>query len=200
MNAKKKIVSIALAASLAATAIVGGTLAYFTDTDDATNTFTVGNVDIVLTEPGWDNGGKAEAEDMYPGEAVAKDPTVTNNGANPAFVRVKVEWPDAPEMSYRTDYVDGKLGDNWVDGKDGYFYYTKILNPMEETDALFDQVVLSTETTNGYDGTYDIVVTAEAIQAQGAAAQWKRVEAMNVTEIANWFETQQQIPYDPNFQ
>ena len=54
MNAKKKIVSVALAASLAATAIVGGTLAYFTDTDKADNVFTVGNVDIELTEPNWE--------------------------------------------------------------------------------------------------------------------------------------------------
>ena len=51
MNAKKKIVSIALAAALAATAIVGSSLAYFTDTEKKTNTFTVGNVNITLTEP-----------------------------------------------------------------------------------------------------------------------------------------------------
>ena len=189
MNAKKKIAAVALAACLAATAIVGGTLAYFTDTDKADNVFTVGNVDIELTEPGWEATGESEAQDMYPGEAVAKDPTVTNKGANPAFVRVKVEWPDAPEMSYRTGYVDGKLGDNWVKGEDGYFYYSKILNPTEKTDALFDQVVLSADTTNGYDGNYDIVVTAEAVQSQGARPSYTDVENMTVEEIAAWFAT-----------
>ena len=47
---KKKILALCLVVALAVTAVVGGTLAYFTDTDDAKNTFTVGNVDIELLE------------------------------------------------------------------------------------------------------------------------------------------------------
>ena len=197
MNTKKKILSISMIASLAAVAVIGSSLAYFTDEDEKTNTITIGNVDIVLTEPNWDAEGKEEAEEMYPGEAVPKDPTVTNNGANPAFVRVSVEWPKDVDLSYRTDYVDEKLGDDWAYNEtDGYFYYTKVLEAGATTDALFDQIVLSTDTTNGDATTgYDIVVTAEAIQAQGAAAQWSRVETMDVAEIADWFENQTQIPY-----
>lgn len=187
---KKKIFSIALAASLAAVAVVGSSLAYFTDKDEKANTLTIGNVDITLTEPGWDATGKEEAKEMYPGEAVAKDPTVTNNGKNPAFVRVKVEWPENVDLSYRTDYVDNKLGDNWVDGKDGYFYYNKVLGLNETTDALFDQIVLGTDTMNGDATTeYDVVVYAEAVQAQGAKASFSDVEKMSVEEIATWFNT-----------
>lgn len=190
MNAKKKIFSIALAASLAAVAVVGSSLAYFTDKDEKANTLTIGNVDITLTEPGWDATGKEEAKEMYPGEAVAKDPTVTNNGKNPAFVRVKVEWPENVDLSYRTDYVDNKLGDNWVGGKDGYFYYNKVLGLNETTDALFDQIVLGTDTMNGDATTeYDVVVYAEAVQAQGAKASFSDVEKMSVEEIATWFNT-----------
>ena len=47
---KKKILSLCLVLALAAVAIVGGTLAYFTDTDAETNVFTVGNVSIDLIE------------------------------------------------------------------------------------------------------------------------------------------------------
>lgn len=47
---KKKIFSLCLVVALAATAIIGGTLAYFTDTDNATNTFTTANVKIELIE------------------------------------------------------------------------------------------------------------------------------------------------------
>ena len=46
---KKRIVTIALVVALVAIAAVG-TLAYFTDTDEATNTFAVGNVEIKLIE------------------------------------------------------------------------------------------------------------------------------------------------------
>ena len=47
---KKKILALCLCVALAATAIVGASLAYFTDTDEATNTFAVGNVSIDLIE------------------------------------------------------------------------------------------------------------------------------------------------------
>ena len=47
---KKKLTAIFLCVALAAIAIVGASLAYFTDTKSATNTFTVGNVKIDLLE------------------------------------------------------------------------------------------------------------------------------------------------------
>ena len=47
---KKKILALSLCVVMLAIAIVGGTLAYFTDTDQKTNTFTVGNVKIELIE------------------------------------------------------------------------------------------------------------------------------------------------------
>lgn len=43
---KKKITALALVICLLAVAVVGGTLAYFTATDKATNTFTMGNISI----------------------------------------------------------------------------------------------------------------------------------------------------------
>jgi len=81
--------------------IVGGAIAYFTDTDTKTNTFTIGSVDITLTEDGWDaladsnsNNIPDDAEDMMPGESVTKDPVVNNvSTKNPAYVFVKVEVP-----------------------------------------------------------------------------------------------------------
>lgn len=72
---KKKIFAIALCVALLAVAIVGGTLAYFTDTDDATNVLTMGKVDIALTEPSYTGtDGKLH---VYPGQTYAKDPTIT---------------------------------------------------------------------------------------------------------------------------
>lgn len=53
---KKKIVSLCLVVALAATAVIGGTLAYFTDTQEATNTITTGDVSIALYESQWHRG------------------------------------------------------------------------------------------------------------------------------------------------
>ena len=66
---KKKITAIFLCVALLAIAIVGASLAYFTDTKTATNTFTVGNVKIELLESslhrenaGIANGATSDSE------------------------------------------------------------------------------------------------------------------------------------------
>lgn len=47
---KKKILSLCLIVALALTAIGGATLAYFTDNDQKTNNFTIGNISIAVKE------------------------------------------------------------------------------------------------------------------------------------------------------
>ena len=47
---KKKLTLVVTCVVLVAAMVIGGTLAYFTDTDKATNTFTVGNVKMDLLE------------------------------------------------------------------------------------------------------------------------------------------------------
>ena len=192
---KRKILAIAMSLCIVAILAIGGTLAYFTDDEEATNTFTVGNVDITLTEPNWEGTGSQDAPEVYPGEPLAKDPTVKNVGANPCFVRIKVTGldclgDDAGMITYRTDYVTGKLGDNWVLHTDGYFYYNQVLAVDATTDALFDQIVIPTGLKNGDAETgFNVVVSAEAVQAQGAKASWSAVQSMTVEEIAAWFAT-----------
>lgn len=97
----KKKKTITAAVILLLVFVVGGAIAYFTDTDTRTNTFTIGSVDITLTEDGWDaladtnnNDIPDAAEDMMPGESVTKDPLINNvSTKNPAYVFAKVEVP-----------------------------------------------------------------------------------------------------------
>ena len=88
---KKKIVAMCATVAIAALA-VGGTLAYFTDVEEATNTFTVGNVDITLTEPSWEAlKENPQAKVIAPNKSIAKDPTVTvEAGSEECFVRLLV--------------------------------------------------------------------------------------------------------------
>ena len=60
---RKKITAIFLCVALVAIAIVGASLAYFTDTDSATNTFTVGNVKIDLIESRYHRQGSGSSGD-----------------------------------------------------------------------------------------------------------------------------------------
>ena len=78
---------------------VGATMAYFTDADTATNHFTVGKVDIDLTEDHWnpkedkDKDGIPDVQEVTPKQEYAKDPTITNTGKNKAYVFAKVKVP-----------------------------------------------------------------------------------------------------------
>ena len=98
MNKKKTVLAAAI---LLFMFVIGGAIAYFTDTDQKTNTFTIGSVDITLTEDGWDalpdtndNDIPDAAEDMMPGESVTKDPLINNvSTKNDAYVFAKVEIP-----------------------------------------------------------------------------------------------------------
>ena len=102
---KKRITAIALVICLVAVAIVGGSLAYFTDTDNATNTFTVGGVAIDLHEANKDNPAKVDGayhewlkdQVLMPGDnqtnTVAKRVYVQNTGKSNAYVRVHIAIP-----------------------------------------------------------------------------------------------------------
>ena len=100
---KKKILALCLIVCLLAIAVVGSTLAYFTDTKAQTNTFTAGKVEIGLDEAivAQDyNGnlvstGERTHEDqgyhLYPGMFVDKDPTITVlKGSEDAYVAAKI--------------------------------------------------------------------------------------------------------------
>lgn len=86
---KRKILTLALSICMIAILVVGGTLAYMTDTDNQKNEFTIGNVKINLDEVkiGTDENGypvtgttRTEGNQIYklrPNFTIDKDPTIT---------------------------------------------------------------------------------------------------------------------------
>lgn len=120
---KKKIIALCLLVALVATAVVSGTLAYFTDEDENNNVFSMGNIDITLDEANVNkNGDEWEAttervhgntyEGVYPGAVLPKDPTVHNDGSMAAYVRANVTI-DFNKLAGLTDkeLFDGQTAD-----------------------------------------------------------------------------------------
>lgn len=105
---KKKILSLTLVVCLLAIAVVGGTLAYFTDTDNETNTFTVGNVKIDLIEV-FDEDNAVLRPGTKDTNAINKDVWIKNTGTETAYLWY--EWLIPAVL----DTTDGRLGtDNIV--------------------------------------------------------------------------------------
>ena len=111
---KKKLTAIFLCVALAAIAIVGASLAYFTDTKSATNTFTVGNVKIDLIESRFHRQGNDNS-----GDTSIPDPTGTASGMKylkdgaKAFTDAEIK---ADAETYQNDYLAVK-GQNMVPGR-----------------------------------------------------------------------------------
>lgn len=120
---KKKITALCLCVALLAVAVVGASLAYFTDTDNADNTFTVGNVAIDLVEQerdgkgglkAFENGkklspivGSAQGEKDDYGMPTAKNyvdkmVTIQNTGSEAAYIRAYFAIPAALDDGYET--------------------------------------------------------------------------------------------------
>ena len=119
---KKKILVLALSLAMVAILAVGGSLAYFTDTKNADNTFTVGNVKIELIEQqrgkdgleAFKQGkalnpivGSAQGEKDQYGMPVAKNyvdkmVTIANTGKNDAYIRAYFAIPSALDDGYET--------------------------------------------------------------------------------------------------
>ena len=129
---KKKILALTMIFCLVGVAVLSGTLAYFTDSEQATNVFTVGKIDITLTEGtsvldkkgGTEIPGKMTETDngvyysnIMPTNYLKKEVTITNN-ENPAYVRVVVVLNNSKEITAAVDNYT-EVFDGWGLADDG---------------------------------------------------------------------------------
>ena len=187
-KSKKQLLRTLIACGLVVSVAAGGTVAYLTDAETATNTFTVGKVKIDLEEPSYPGNDSDEVKNIIPNQEIVKDPQIENTGNNDALVFIRVEIP----QETFTDEDDGigeqkkqdlfrlkGVSDQWellrtetVAGEDGkaktsYVYgYKKTLGKDATTDKLFQKVQMKNAVESDLSGNVeDIIVTACAIQA-----------------------------------
>ena len=138
---KKKTLALVLALTLFVAGVVGGTLAWLTDqTAEVKNTFTVGDINIGLTETTTDYK-------MVPGNTIAKDPTVTvkaNSEACWLFVKVT-------ESTDLKDFITYAIAEGWtaLPGVDGVYYREVPASAADQTFSVLagDAVTVKSDVT-----------------------------------------------------
>lgn len=138
---KKKTLALVLALTLLVAGVVGGTLAWLTDqTAEVKNTFTVGDINIGLTETTTDYK-------MVPGNTIAKDPTVTvkaNSEACWLFVQVT-------ESTDLKDFITYAIAEGWtaLPGVDGVYYREVPASAADQTFSVLadDAVTVKSDVT-----------------------------------------------------
>lgn len=192
---KKKLTTV-LAIVLVVALSVAGTYAYLTDTTRTiTNTFTVGNVDIDLTETfntDTNNDGKADAwqAQLIPGKEHAKDPVVTVKGGSEKCY-LFVEFDEIGNPADYLTYTSLLAAPDWTKG-DGTAIPENVWYRVVDksaTDTPFhllagDKVTIKDDVTNenmtAASGA-KLAYTAYACQFEGfendAAGAWAAVNA-----------------------
>ena len=190
---KKKLTLIVTCVALVAAIAVGGTLAWFTDSKDVTNTVTFGNVKIDLTEPQFSqNNPNNTISNVAPGQTITKDPTIKNTGNNPCWIRVRIDATldgKPVDLAFKNDvandsnndkvYTDMEKG-NWEKRTDGYFYWKSRLDSNGELKVFNEATIPGKWDNDTAKGELKITVKAEALQATNNG---------NAYQEAKWPET-----------
>lgn len=156
---KKKLTIGILSIGLICALTIGGTLAFLTDSEKVTNTFTIGDLDISIDEPNWDDGTPddltttdtdestpGDGDDMTPGETKVKDPTIIAD-VNNSYMRVIMTVIDNEKTIANPDYVDATTTPN-VEPTIPNPNYGKAITDKARLDLILDTVY--------YDDTYDV--------------------------------------------
>lgn len=179
---KKKVTAIALAVCILAVAVIGATMAYFTDTDSKTNTFTFGKVDIDLTEDSTDANGAVKGDistdggitypGVLPGLVYSKVPTVTvKRESLDAWVIITATVPTVYDWDGLFNDIDTAnftkdrkiVGENTV-----YYFYANAAVTAGSSVTPFTEVKINPALTqNDVAKKFDMVINAYAIQKDG---------------------------------
>lgn len=189
MKKNKRIIAVLAITSILAV-MVFQTLAFFTADDTALNRVTMGNVALILNDDTINPVTKAlepfpeEGFNLVmPGDVIDKIVSVTNDGDNPIWVRIRLDRSillagEAADIDFNVLGLD--LNDeDWTEGEDGWFYYNEILAPDETTENLFTQVTFPTSLGNAFmNAEVEIDVLAQGVQSQN--------NGVTVQEATGW--------------
>ena len=198
---KKKILAMCLCVAMLAIAIVGGTLAYFTDTDSADNTFVTGNVKIELIEKFGDNNPETpekllpatgSAQDDTLKNGIVKEVSVKNTGTEDAYVRVHIAIPsvldngnpafDAGKNALHFNYDPDSIGE-------GKWDWSKTTGAEYTGDWNYYETTVDNVSYNVYVVTYGTALKANETTPENAMSQVYLDKNTSNEAIESYIET-----------
>ena len=185
---KKKILAITLCVAMLAVMLVSGTLAYFTDTEEATNVFTVGKVDVELIESfyhresAYMDENLPEGYDQYAAGTVVEDKVIEASGKVYAdYLASKTLMPGT--QINKMPYVKNT-------GNTNAYVRIRVMLPKDmDADFLNTSVLCTTATSSGeFTGPVAYIGTTVNGEVEGeyAVYEFTRVEPLTPNEMTYW--------------
>lgn len=186
-------------------------LAYLTSKESVKNDFEIGKIEATVDE----KFNRNDAKDLSTNKSIEKIVAVINTGKNPEIVRVIInpQWKENSkdnnisvsasnqvELNFRKGFED-----DWIEGKDGYYYYKHILKPKNDnivssegdkskTSTLLESVSINKNITDEEKKEFSnrelvVNVSAEAIQVNYDAIKdsWNINNTMD-KDVLNYFD------------
>ena len=141
--------------------------AYYNDTHEKENIFTVGGVRIDLIEE-FEPPKELKADTTF-----KKDVSVKNVGENDCYVRIKAVFTDSDMGKYSSLDLDSSEDKNdnsvhyWYNSEDGYHYLKNELKVGEQSPSLFTEVHVSKDIPAEEIKEFDILIYTESFQSYG---------------------------------
>ncbi len=201
---KKTILVAAIAVMLVAALVVGGTLAYFTDKDNATNTFTVGNVDIELLESSLhrENAGYVgtPGEKLNPDNAELRSEVLKLGSNNTSPYKAgdtfyTDEQIKANAREYKCDNVMLNPGESYHKmpyvvntGKNAAYIRIRVMIPAALDTAILNSSMYTTTALNNKEFTmaYDSTGTVERDGVMYNVYTFTRIDPLAAGEMTYW--------------
>lgn len=196
---KKTILVVAIAVMLVAALVVGGTLAYFTDKDNATNTFTVGNVDIDLLESslhrenaGIANGATSDSELWSDVEKLGSNNTSPYKAGDTFYTDEQIK---ANAREYKCDNVMLNPGESYHKmpyvvntGKNDAYIRIRVMIPADLDTAILNSSMYTTTALNNKEFTmaYDSTGTVERDGVMYNVYTFTRIDPLAAGEMTYW--------------
>lgn len=208
---KKKLIMVVGSLLLVTLMVIGGTMAWFTDSKEAVNRFTAGTVDIELVEE------FTSPTNWNPGDTTPKDADIIVKSSKRTYVRVLLtpSWGELPldfigvKFSNASKWVtENGVNLNTLVGQDGLIpvnvlpnklYYVDIvkgepdftINVIDSVKFLGTSLLVPATDQNLYQGkTFELNIKAEAVQASNKAYK----DVWNIDELPAEVETFEPTP------
>ena len=196
---KKTILVAAIAVMLVAALVVGGTLAYFTDTKSAKNTFTVGNVKIDLLESslhrenaGIANGATSDSELWSDVEKLGSNNTSPYKAGDTFYTDEQIK---ANAREYKCDNVMLNPGESYHKmpyvvntGKNAAYIRIRVMIPAALDTAILNSSMYTTTALNNKEFTmaYDSTGTVERDGVMYNVYTFTRIDPLAAGEMTYW--------------
>lgn len=196
---KKTILVAAIAVMLVAALVVGGTLAYFTDTKSADNTFTVGNVKIDLLESslhrenaGIANGATSDSELWSDVEKLGSNNTSPYKAGDTFYTDEQIK---ANAREYKCENVELNPGEYYHKmpyvvntGKNAAYIRIRVMIPANLDTAILNSSMYTTTALNNKEFTkaYDNTGTVERDGVKYNVYTFTRIAPLAAGEMTYW--------------